>query len=377
MFTKLVIKLARMNWILFILIVALSIFGLVCIYSATYMRDNIYLAKSWERQAAWICIGLVIYFVASLTPYQWLKWMALPVYLAGLGLLVFVHFRGTALSGARSWIDLGPITFQPSQIALLGVILLVAAAFSQLKIPLQRQPFLLLIIACAVVAAPLILIIEQPDLGSALVLGPAFLCMLFAAGVRKRYLISMILAAAIVIPIGINFMLRSYQRQRFLVFLDPDLDPQGAGWTINQSLQAIGSGGFSGRGFKAEGTLTEMGFLPSTVVHNDFIFPVIAETFGFIGGAMLITGFALLLILVIYIAQRAADDFGAIIATGIAGVLFTHIFINIGMTIALTPITGLPLPFISYGGTFMVVLMSMMGVVQSIAVHRKPIEVDE
>jgi len=370
----LVIKLTRMNWLLFLLMVALSVFGFVCIYSATWMRENEYLSSSWERQLNWFWIGLVAYFTMAFVPYRWLKYLALPTYLIGVILLVVVHFKGEVASGARSWLDLGFITFQPSQIALFGVILLIAAAFSFWKVPLKKWQFLQVIIAGVIVSAPLILIIEQPDLGSAMVLGPVFIFMLFAAGVQKRYLITMLLAAAIVIPIGVNFFLKDYQKDRLLVFLDPELDPQGAGWTINQSLTAIGSGGMYGKGFRAEGTLTELGFLPKTVIHNDFIFPVIAETFGFVGGAALIALFALLLITVVYIAQRAADDFGAVVTTGIAAVLFTHVFINIGMTNGLTPITGLPLPLISYGGTFMLIIMGMLGVVQSVAVHRRPID---
>jgi len=370
----LVIKLTRMNWLLFLLMVTLAIFGFVCIYSATWMRENEYLATSWERQLNWFWLGLVVYFVAAFTPYQWLRWLALPTYLAGLILLVVVHFKGEVAGGARSWLDLGPFYFQPSQLALFGVILLIAATLSWLKVPLKKWPVLQLMIAGAIVAAPLILIIEQPDLGSAMVMAPVFMFMLFAGGMRKRYLIAMCLLAAIMIPIGVNFLLSDYQKARILVFLDPEIDPKGAGWTINQSLNAIGSGGMYGRGFKAQGTLTELGFLPETVVHNDFIFPVIAETFGFVGGATLITIFAMLLVVVIYIAQRAADDFGATVATGIAAVLFTHVFINIGMTNGLTPITGLPLPLISYGGTFMLIIMGMLGVIQSIAVHRRPIE---
>ncbi len=371
---SLVIKLTRMNWLLFILILALASFGLVCIYSATWMRENAYLASSWQRQLTWFWLGLAAYFVMAFIPYQWLRWAALPVYLLGLILLVYVHFQGDIAGGARSWMRVGPLNFQPSQLALFGVILLIAGTLSHLKVPLRQWPILQVGIAGAIVAAPLILIIEQPDLGSALVMGPVFLFMLFAAGVRKRYLIVMLLVAAAVIPLGVNFLLRDYQKARFLVFLDPELDPTGAGWTINQSLNAIGSGGMYGKGFRAEGTLTELGFLPQTVVHNDFIFPVIAETFGFVGGAGLITVFALLLMVIIYIAQRAADDFGAVVATGIAAVIFTHVFINIGMTNGLTPITGLPLPFISYGGTFMLITMGMLGVVQSIAVHRRPLE---
>jgi rod shape determining protein RodA len=168
----------------------------------------------------------------------------------------------------------------------------------------------------------------------------------------------------------VNFGLRPYQRQRIITFLDPDLDPRGAGWTINQSLTAIGSGGWDGKGFKAPNTLNELGFLPSTIVHNDFIFSVIGEQHGFIGGSLLLLAFMLLCGFGLYIALRAKDDFGRLLAVGLTTLLFTHTFMNIGMTIGVTPITGLPLPLVSYGGSFLLTVLLSIGILNSIWIHR-------
>ena len=173
------------------------------------------------------------------------------------------------------------------------------------------------------------------------------------------------------IPLVVNFGLKPYQKDRILIFLDPSLDPRGAGWTINQSLNAIGSAGFWGKGFKAHNTLNELGYLPSTIVHTDFIFSVFGEQHGFIGTILLISTFATLLLCGLFIASQAQDQLGRLLAVGIIMLLFTHIFMNIGMTVAVTPITGLPLPLVSYGGSFLLITMACLGILQSVWIHRK------
>jgi rod shape determining protein RodA len=172
-------------------------------------------------------------------------------------------------------------------------------------------------------------------------------------------------------PVVVNFGLKPYQKDRILIFLDPSLDPQGAGWTINQSLNAIGSAGFWGKGFKAPNTLNELGYLPSTIVHTDFIYSVFGEQHGFLGAILLISAFTLLLLCGLYVATQAQDQLGRLLAVGIVMLLFTHTFMNIGMTVAVTPITGLPLPLVSYGGSFLLITMACLGLLQSIWIHRK------
>jgi rod shape determining protein RodA len=195
--------------------------------------------------------------------------------------------------------------------------------------------------------------------------------MLFVAGIQLRYLVTMILMGIALMPLVVNFGLKPYQKDRILIFLDPSLDPQGAGWTINQSLNAIGSAGFWGKGFKAHNTLNELGYLPSTIVHTDFIYSVFGEQHGFVGAILLLSSFALLLLSGLYVASQAKDLIGRLLSIGIVMLLFTHIFMNIGMTVAVTPITGLPLPMVSYGGSFLIITMACLGLLQSVWIHRK------
>jgi rod shape determining protein RodA len=200
---------------------------------------------------------------------------------------------------------------------------------------------------------------------------PIVMAMLFLGGIPKRYLIVMILIGLSALPLLINFGLKPYQRDRIVSFIDPEIDPLKTGWAINQSLIAIGSGGFAGKGFKAAGTQVEQGFIPGTTVHTDYIYTAIAEQWGFIGGMVLLSAFGVLLLSMLFTAYHAADEIGLLVTIGFTAQIFFHVYQNVGMTIALMPITGLPLPLISYGGTFVVMIMFGLGLVNSIWVHRK------
>ncbi|MBE2181390.1 MAG: rod shape-determining protein RodA [Chthoniobacterales bacterium] len=364
--TRYLRKFAGLNWPLMLLVVLLGAFGIFAIYSATWMRDQDF----WGRQLIWLGVGLVVCIVFSMTDYHWIRRGAVPLYIAGLAGLVATHFLGETVYGARSWLNLGFFNFQSSQLAILASIMLMALFLSEY----DTMPAFLRIALCGAIASvPLVMILIQPDLGSTLVWIPVIMAMLYAARLPARYLISMLLLAAAAIPLMVNFGLRPYQRARIVTFLDPDLDPRGAGWTINQSLTAIGSGGWDGKGFKAENTLNELGFLPSTIVHNDFIFSVIGEQHGFIGGGLLLLAFAALVGLGLFISLKSEDDFGRLLGVGLTTLIFTHVFMNIGMTIGVTPITGLPLPLVSYGGSFLLAVLFSVGLLQSIWVHRRPL----
>lgn len=356
-------KFLSLHWLLFILVVLLGIFGIFAIYSATWMREQTF----WNRQLVWLLVGFVLFLGVSLTDYRWIRKGALPLYIAGLAGLLAVHFFGQEVYGARSWLNFGFFNFQPSQLGILASVMVMAIFLSDY----ENMPPILRIALCGVIAAaPWLLVLIQPDLGSAIVWMPVVLAMLYAARVPGRYLITLLLLAVAVVPLMVNFGLKPYQRLRIVTFLDPGLDPRGAGWTINQSLTAIGSGGWDGKGFKAPNTLNELGFLPSTIVHNDFIFAVIGEQHGFVGGALLLLGYLLVIGIGLYIALKASDDLGRLLAVGLTTLLFTHVFMNIGMTIGVTPITGLPLPLVSYGGSFLLTMLFSLGVLQSIWIHR-------
>ena len=356
-------KLTRLQWPLLTLVILLGLFGVFAIYSATWMREQDF----WSRQLVWLCLGIAVCLGVSLFDYQWIRRGALPFYLAGLVGLVAVHLIGKTVYGSGSWLDLGFMSFQPSQLAILAGIMLMALFLSGH----EDMPAPLRIALCgAITGLPCLMILAEPDLGSSIVWLPVMMAMLYAARIPARFLLTLVLVVVAVIPLVVNFGLRPYQRQRILTFLDPELDPQGAGWTINQSLTAIGSGGWDGKGFKAENTLNELGFLPSTIVHNDFIFSVIGEQHGFIGGLLLLLAFLAFVGLGLYVSLKAKDDLGRLLGVGLTTLIFTHTFMNIGMTIGVTPITGLPLPLVSYGGSFVLAVLFSVGLLQSIWVHR-------
>jgi len=357
-------KFLSMNWVLFLVMMALLVYGIYAIYSATWMRNENY----WTLQIIWLLVSLPVYFAFSLVDYRWIRWGAVPLYVLGILALVATMFFGAKRYGARSWLDLGVMNFQPSQLAILAGVMTLAVYLEASKktLPIVR------ILACgAIVGAPWILILIQPDLGSCIVWVPVLLAMMFIGGIPKRWLISLLIIGLAIIPLVVNFGLKPYQYSRITTFLNPDLDPQGDGWNINQSLIAIGSGGFSGKGFKALNTQNELGFLPATIVHNDFIFSVLGEQHGFIGGVILVAVLLLLFLIMLYVAIESDDDLGRLLVIGVVMLLFTHTFMNIGMAISVTPITGLPLPFISYGGSFLMITLFSMGIVQSVWIHRK------
>jgi rod shape determining protein RodA len=365
-------KLFRFNWVLLALIAALCVSSVVAIYCATFMRDPngayAYLVATPRLQAIWIAAGFAVFVVVSLIDYRWVKWGALPVYITGVALLVYCNFKGVTVFGAKSWIRIGGLTLQPSQVAILGGILVISVLLSEFR---RLHPMLKMVICGVIALPPVLLVAKQPQLGGVLVWGPVVLTMLFVGGIPVRYLMAVILTVVAVMPLAAHMALKDFQFKRLTTFFHPEEDPLGAGWTIINSMTAIGSGGWSGKGFKAHDTLVEQGMLPQTISHTDFIFSVIGEAFGFVGSASIITIFAFLLLTGLYISYQAKDQLGLLMTVGVMSLLFTHIVMNAGMTISLTPIAGLPLPLVSYGGTFVVIVMLAMGMVQSVWIHRK------
>ena len=284
-------KLLGLNWLLLVNMLALAIFGVIAIYSATYMRDDSIAGEFWRKQANWVAVGFVAFMVTSLIDYRWIRWGALPMYLAGIGFLILTRFIGTKVYGSRSWLHLGPINFQPAQLAVIAGIMVLALFLSQFR---EMHPMLRLLLCGVIVGAPCLLILMQPDLGETIIWGPVLLALLFVGGIPLRYLICIVLIVATVLPLAANLGLKTISTgaasPRSLI---PRSTSRGRAWAINQSLIAIGSGGWSGKGFKAPNTQIELGFLPATAVHNDYIFSAIGEQWGFVGGMFLIGAFAL------------------------------------------------------------------------------------
>jgi rod shape determining protein RodA len=329
----------------------------------------------------------------ALTPYQTLVKASPIFYLIAVLLLAACFIPGLhqkQVYGAKSWVRLAPgVSFEPAEFAKLATILFLAWFLRVREHKIQK--ITTLIMAVGITFIPFILIKEQPAFGTASVFFPICFCMLFAAGVRWIYLaLPLALVASVLVGTYYWFhvwnkdgkitvfhrevtVLKDFQVSRIKVFFDPSLDPKDKGWQISQSLVAIGTGGINGKGWR-QGTQSILGYLPKNTSYNDLIFSVVGEDFGFRGGAALILGEGAILLWCLWVAAFARDKLGALVAVGVMAMLFTHIFVNIGMTIQVVPITGIPLPFISYGGTFLLTCLAAMGLVQSVWVHRKNFE---
>jgi rod shape determining protein RodA len=307
----------------------------------------------------------VLMFAVALVDVRiWYRY-AYVIYFGALVLLGAVEFVGTAGMGAQRWIDLKVIQLQPSEVMKVALVLALARYFhGQGEEELARPTALL--VPVALVMAPAGLVLKQPDLGTAMMLGMAAAAVFFIAGARIwMFALGFVLAASAV-PIAWQF-LRDYQRKRVLTFLDPESDPLGSGYHILQSKIALGSGGLTGRGFLA-GTQSHLSFLPEK--QTDFIFTMLAEEFGMLGGLVLLGLFFLLFVYGFAIALRSRNQFGRILAAGLTANLFLYVFINIAMVMGLIPVVGVPLPLISYGGTAMLAVMLAFGMIMSVWVHR-------
>jgi rod shape determining protein RodA len=358
-------KFLSMNWILVALMVALAVFGVVAVYSATVVRDDS--LTFWKKQAEWVTFGVVTFIAVSLIDYRWIRWGALPMYLLGILLLILTKIKGSVHNGARSWLTIGPVNLQPAQFAVIAGILVLALFLSQFR---NLHPVIKLLFCGAIVGAPCLLILLQPDLGEVIIWVPTVMALLFIAGIPLRYLTVITLLGLGAVPLVYFFVLKSFQQKRITGFLDLASDPRGSNWDITQSLNAIGSGGWAGKGFMSTNTLLSAGVF-KTAGHTDYIFTAIGEQWGFLGGVALLSMFALLLFTGLFIAFRSSDDLGLLIAVGIIALIFTHVCQNVGMTVAMLPITGVPLPLVSYGGSFALVIMFGLGIINSIWVHRK------
>lgn len=360
--------LRRMNWVLFSAMVFLAVGSVLFIYSASYRGPDQEMPNFYQMQMIWFGAGLVLYFVMALVDYRAVCQWATIWYLFAVGLLVMVLVMGAKVYGARRWLGFGSLGIQPAEIAKLAVIVAVAYYLYH-RTPEQRRQWRTVLTAFAIVAVPQILIFVQPDLGSVMILLVVTFTMLFVGGARGKHLALLVLAAVCAAPFG-WMHLKDYQRDRLTVFLNPAKDPLGAGWNLNQSLIAVGSGGVTGKGY-LQGTQSLLGYLPRTVSPNDFLFSVIAEEKGFVGSVIVLGLYAVILFCGLRIAAHARDRLGMLLATGVVALLFFHVFVNIGMTIGLMPVKGLPLPLLSYGGSFVMATMTALGLLQNVWIHRR------
>ncbi len=360
------LSLQRMDPLFLFVIAVLITAGIAFIYSASVRGLDAPLSALAQRQMVWALAGLGFFVLAVAADYRRVGEAAWVAYAACLLLLVLVLVMGKKVYGAYRWLNLFGIQIQPSEFAKLGTILALARYLSEPGRDLTHPRALFM--ALLITAVPYMLIFLQPDLGTASTLLPVAFAMMFVAGVPLRYLLLLAGLGALAAVPG-WFVLGDYQRERVLVFFDPGRDPLGSGWNSIQSSIAVGSGGWWGKGFM-NGTQNILGFLPRTVAPTDFIFSVMAEETGFVGSSLLLLLFAGLLGGCARAAHVARDEMGRLLAAGVATLLFCHVFVNLAMTVGLVPITGLPLPLISYGGSFMMCTMAALGLVQSVYARR-------
>ena len=341
-------------------LLAISLLGLMILYSAGRQDFSMLL-----RQGVRLSIGFIVMIVlAQLPPHHLRRWTPW-IYLLGVGLLIAVLAAGAIGKGAQRWLDLGFIRFQPSEIMKIAVPMMIAWYFADKPLPPQLR---YLAIGALITVVPSLLIVKQPDLGTAILVGSSGAFALFLSGLSWRLILGFGMVAVVAAPLFWSFGMREYQRQRVLTFLDPESDPLGSGWNIIQSKIAIGSGGIYGKGW-LNGTQSHLDFLPEG--STDFIFAVYAEEFGLVGLCMLLALYFFIIARSLFIAIQAPDTYTRLLAGSLALIFFVYVFVNSGMVSGLLPVVGLPLPMISYGGTSLVTIMAGFGILMSIYSHRR------
>ncbi len=385
------------DWITPLCLLALSVMSVLFIRSAQAYGGGSY----WKMQILWCIIGFSVYMVIAWIDYHW--WMRYAHFCYFIVLLsLLLVFAGPVIYGARRWIDLGLFKIQPSEIAKWSTMILGASILARSPEGDMRESLRSIAKVGACFSLPMFLIFLQPDLGSTMVFPPIAFSLLYVARMPAKFFVSTFVVFVVMLGV-LSFdiyhyylyklenplpseavvayedtsllPLKDYQRKRILTFIAPEVeDPHGVGanWNRIQALIAVATGGLAGKGL-GEGMQAKLGYLPTAVAHNDFIFAVIAEESGLLGGFLVIGAIMLIVFGCLRVAAKASDRFGAMLAVGVSVLLMTHVFINIGMTVGITPITGLPLPFLSYGGSFMIVCFLMLGMVQSVYRHRKDV----
>ncbi len=358
-------KLWQIHWLFVLLLCLVAAFGITVLFSAGGEAGEGSFDPWASRQAVRFAAGLVLMLVVAVIDIRiWLRYSYV-IYLAGFGLLVAVELGGLAGMGAQRWIHLGLITIQPSELMKLAIVMSLARYFHSSSADDIRRP-LFLIAPLLMVAVPSVLVLRQPDLGTALMLTIGGAVIFFLAGVRLLQFGLVGLLGLVSAPVFWQF-LHTYQKKRVLSFLNPESDPLGAGYHIIQSKIALGSGGIFGKGFLL-GTQSHLNFLPEK--QTDFIFTMLAEEFGLVGGLALLGIYVLLLIYGFTISLRCRNQFGRLLGMGVTTIFFLYVFINIAMVTGLLPVVGVPLPLISYGGTAMITLLFGFGLLMCVYIHR-------
>ncbi|MGB6606993.1 MAG: rod shape-determining protein RodA [Atribacterota bacterium] len=356
----------NLDYTLLFAVVFLCFYGLLVLYSSTRLAvtvgsDPYFFVK---RQSLWILLGFLFLTITIFIDYHILERYSKLIYFGTVVLLIMVIFVGRSTYGARRWLAIGPFDFQPSEFAKIALIAFLADFLSKNKQKLDN--FFYYLLPFAYTGLLILLVFMQPDLGTSLVYLAILIIMLFAVGVKIKYLVFTFFASLSSVPV-LWIFLKDYQKNRLILFLNPNLDPLGGGYNVIQSRIAIGSGGFLGNGIFS-GLQSQLNFLPAQ--HTDFIFSVVGEELGFLGVIFLLGLYVIILWRGIKIALEARDLLGSLLATGAVSFLFFHIVVNIGMAMGMLPATGLPLPFLSYGGSFMISNLLVIGILLNVELNK-------
>lgn len=364
MFNRILFYLKRQDWLLTSLVVLLVCVGLLAIYSTSFSSED-QNTDVFYKQLIFAVIGLFLMFGISIIDYRFFRVYANLLYIIGGLLLVSVLIFGTEIRGTTGWIFFGDYGFQPVEFVKILLIILLAKYFAQTGQDFHRPKHY--IVSGGLTVAYMFLVFLQPDFGSALVYFTVWLGLLFLLNVKRSYIIIILIAVAIVFSLGWNFMIEDYQKERITTFLYPNRDPLKTGYNITQSIVAVGSGQLWGRGLGL-GSQSQLKFLPEH--QTDFIYAVIAEELGLVGASLVLILFGVLFFRLLKLARQSNDDFSIFLISGIIIMLFFQVIINIGMNMGLAPVVGIPLPFVSAGGSSLLASLISIGLIQGIITHK-------
>ncbi|PIP28267.1 MAG: rod shape-determining protein RodA [Candidatus Moranbacteria bacterium CG23_combo_of_CG06-09_8_20_14_all_35_22] len=356
-------KLLKLDWILIISISLLLLVSLLVIYSISF-SGSVFNASNFQKQSISIIIGILAMFFLAFFDYRLLNYHSTKLYFLMLSILVAVIFLGKTVKGNTGWLEFFFFNVQPVEIAKIIIIIFLASFLSKKKT--QLSIIIRIIASIVLIFIPVFLILKQPDLGSSSVILSGWLVLLLASGLNKKNL-ALLVIVGILATSSSWFFLKDYQKNRIINFVKPQHDPMGSGYNVIQATIAVGSGGIFGKGL-GHGSQSQLNFLPEK--HTDFIFSVITEELGLLGALAIFIIFGIIFWRIKETAKLARDNFGYLITLGILTILFFQFFINVGMNIGVMPVTGVPLPFLSYGGSSMVVMLSAIGLVQSVYIRR-------
>lgn len=356
------------DWITLAVVILISLIGIMTIYSATRPLAAGEHPAFYIKQTSWLVLGLIALFLIFSFDYVWLSRFSLFFYIMGIILLIAVFIIGRTGMGAQRWLSLGPVSFQPSEFFKLIYIIMLAQYLSLMKSPMDTASLLRTFFF--ITLFPFILLVKQPDLGTALIILAIFISLVIARGLSKKIAVLFVIIGLISLPFLGNIFwggLKDYQKSRLVAFIEPEVDPTGIGYHLNQSKITVGSGKFFGKGY-LHGTQGPFRFLPEK--HTDFIFAVFAEEWGFFGSSILLFLYLFIILRGLDTARKAKDDFGRLLALGITFMFLIYFSINVGMTLGLMPVVGIPLPFMSYGGTALLSNLISVGILINIRTRR-------